>query len=127
VQTTLLEKLKETLMDRKREEQMKWNVSHTEIENGINNVWSIKEIVNTFLWRYMDHPKPMTEDEVYNHIYSIECLIDLYCEKLMDTYCKVYELDEYASDEMKAYRDKIFSSQEVQEAITKVKKTKKVK
>lgn len=106
---------------------MKWNVSHTEIENGINNVWSVTDVIKTFLWRYLDHPEPMTEDEVYNHVYSIECLIDLYCEKLMDTYCKVYELNEYASEEVKAYRDKILSSQEVREAITEVKKTKKAK
>ena len=111
---------------------MKWNVSHTEIEEGINAVWGVKDVINTFLWRYMDHPRPMTEDEVWNHLYSIECLLDLHCEKLMDTYCKVYELNEYASDEAKAYREKLLNSAEVQQAIKELKeeqnkKTKKAK
>jgi len=101
---------------------MKWNISHTEIENGINAVWGVKDVINTFLWRYMDHPRPMTEDEVWNHVYSIECLLDLHCEKLMDTYCKVYELNEYASDEAKARRDAIFNSVGVQKAIKELKK-----
>jgi hypothetical protein len=46
----------------------------------------------------------MTEDEVWNHVFSIECLLDLHCEKLMDTYCKVFQLNQYASDEAKAKR-----------------------
>jgi hypothetical protein len=101
---------------------MKWNVSHTEIEDGINAVWGVKDVINTFLWRYMDHPRPMTEDEVWNHLYSIECLLDLHCEKLMDTYCKVYGLNEYASDEVKAYRESILNGTDVQQAIKELKK-----
>jgi hypothetical protein len=100
---------------------MKWNVSHTEIEDGIYAVWGLTDMIKTFLWRYCDHPKPMTEDEVYNHIYSIECLLDLHCEKLMDTYCKVYELNEYASEEAKAYREKLFNGAGVQKALKDIK------
>jgi hypothetical protein len=55
----------------------------------------------------MDHPKHMTEDEMCNHLFAISTLIELHCEKLMDTYCKVYNLNEYASDEVKAKRAKI--------------------
>jgi hypothetical protein len=40
----------------------------------------------------------------------------------MDTYCKVYELNEYASDEAKARRDAIFNSVGVQKAIKELKK-----
>jgi hypothetical protein len=103
---------------------MKWDVSHTEIEDGINNVWGIKDIVDTFMWRYLDHPRPMTEDEVWNHLAAISTLLDMHCEKLMDTYCKVYELNEYASDEVKAYRDSILNGAKVQKAIKELKKTK---
>jgi hypothetical protein len=110
---------------------MKWNVSHTEIEDGISAVWGVKDIVDTFMWRYLDHPIPMTEDEVHNHLAAISTLLDMHCEKLMDTYCKVYELNEYASEEAKAYRDKLLNSVGVQKAIKKLKeeqnKKKKVK
>jgi hypothetical protein len=34
----------------------------------------------------------------------------MHCEKLMDTYCKVYKLNEYAPDEVKARRADILNS-----------------
>ena len=78
--------------------------NYQKLEDDIMAVWGVKDVVSTFLWRYLDHPRPMTEDEVWNHVYSIECLLDLHCEKLMDTYCQVFQLNEYASDEAKAKR-----------------------
>jgi hypothetical protein len=78
-----------------------------EIENGISAVWGVKDIVDTLIWRCMDHPKPMTEDEIYNHLHAISVLIDMHCEKLMDTYCKVYKLNEYAPDDVKERREQI--------------------
>lgn len=80
---------------------------YQKIEDGIVAVWGVKDVINTFLWRYLDHPKPMTEDEVWNHVYAIECLLDLHCEKLMDTYCQVYELNQYASAETKERRAQV--------------------
>ena len=82
----------------------------SEIEDGISAVWGIKDIVNTLIWRCMDHPRVMTEDEMHNHLFAISTLIELHCEKLMDTYCKVYNLNEYASDEVKAKRAQILNS-----------------
>lgn len=77
------------------------------LEDDISAIWGIKDIVSTFLWRYLDHPKHMTEDEVWNHVYAIETLIDLHCEKMMDTYCRVFKLNQYATDEEKARRAEI--------------------
>jgi hypothetical protein len=88
---------------------IEWAKPH-EIEDGISAVWGIKDIVDTLIWRCMDHPKSMTEDEIYNHLFAISTLIDLHCEKLMDTYCKVYKLNEYAPDEVKAKREAILNS-----------------
>jgi len=85
---------------------IEWAKPH-EIEDGISAVWGVKDIVDTLIWRCMDHPKPMTEDEIYNHLHAISTLIDMHCEKLMDTYCKVYKLNEYASDEVKAKRAEV--------------------
>jgi GrpB-like predicted nucleotidyltransferase (UPF0157 family) len=108
------------------------NLSHTEIEDGINAVWGIRDILETIIWRYCDHPRVMTEDEVWNHLSAVSTLLELHCEKLMDTYCQVYELNEYASDEAKAYRDKLLNSAGVQKALKELKeeqnkKTKKAK
>jgi hypothetical protein len=83
-----------------------WAEPH-QIEDGITAVWGVKDIVDTLTWRYLDHPRQMTEDEMYNHLHAISVLIDMHCEKLMDTYCKVYQLNEYASDEVKAKRAEI--------------------
>jgi hypothetical protein len=81
----------------------------SEIEDGISAVWGVKDIVDTLMWRYLDHPKVMSEDEMYNHLHAVSVLIDMHCEKLMDTYCKVYNLNEYASDEVKARRAEILN------------------
>ena len=80
---------------------IEWAKPH-EIEDGISAVWGVKDIVDTLTWRYMDHPRPMSEDEMLNHLCAISTLLDMHCEKLMDTYCKVFNLNEYASDEAKA-------------------------
>jgi hypothetical protein len=88
---------------------VKWAEPH-QIEDGIASVWGVKEIVDTLMWRYLDHPREMTEDEMYNHLHAISVLIDMHCEKLMDTYCKVYNLNEYASDEVKAKRAELLNS-----------------
>lgn len=78
--------------------------NYQDLEDRIYDVWAVKDIVDTVIWRYVDHPKPMTEDQMWNHLESISVLLNLHCEKLMDTYCKVFELNEYASDEVKERR-----------------------
>ena len=76
-----------------------------DLEDDIVKVWTVKDDIDLLIWRYIDHPKPMTEDEVWNHLAGISSRLDLYCEKLWDTYCKKFELDDYASEEKKAYRE----------------------
>jgi len=55
----------------------------------------------------MDHPEVMTEDEMANQLIAVEYTLDLYCEKLFDEYKKIAQLDEYATDEAKAYREEM--------------------
>lgn len=95
---------------------------HYRLEDDINKVWGIKDMLDTFMWRYLDHPKPMTEDEVWNHIAGISTLLDMHCEKLMDTYCRVFELNEYASPEVKARRAEMLSQLVTQPKAKKAKK-----
>jgi hypothetical protein len=75
-----------------------------DLEEAISNVWAVKEDIELLIWRFVDHPERMTEDEIWNHLAGIVSNFDLKCEKLWDTYCKKFELDHYASEERKAYR-----------------------
>lgn len=96
-------------------------MTKVDFECRIHQVWSVKEHVDLLLWRYMDHPEVMTEDEVANQLCAISCAIDLYCEKLFDDYKKHFELDEYASEEAIARREELL------EKILKKEKGKKKK
>lgn len=81
--------------------------SITDLETHIHNLWTVKQQIQTLLWRYMDHPEVMTEDEMANQLIAVEYTLDLYCEKLFDEYKKIAQLDEYATDEAKAYREEM--------------------
>ena len=75
-----------------------------DLENDIMNVWAVKDHLDKVIWRMMDHPEVMSEDQVWNHLESVKQSLDLHCESLMDTFLQVFELNEYASDEVKALR-----------------------
>ena len=78
-----------------------------DLETHIHNLWTVKEQVRTLLWRYLDHPEQMSEDEMANHLIAIEYTLDLYCEKIFDEYKQIAQLDEYATEKAKAYREKL--------------------
>lgn len=83
-----------------------------DLEAAIMDVWAIKDQVNKLRWRMYDCPELLSEDEEHNHIMGIEYAIELNCSKLMDTFCQVFELNEYATDEMKALRSRILTKLE---------------
>lgn len=75
-----------------------------DLEDAITNVWTVKDDIELLIWRYVDHPAVMTEDEVWNHLSGIASRLDLLCEKLWDSYCRKFQLDAYATEEALAYR-----------------------
>ena len=75
-----------------------------DLENDIMNVWAVKDHLDKVIWRMIDHPEILSEDQVWNHLEAVKQSIDLHCEKLMDTFLQVFQLNEYATDEMKALR-----------------------
>jgi hypothetical protein len=81
-----------------------------ELENDIMNVWAIKDQVSLLRWRMYDHPELLSEDNEHNYIMAVEYNIDLHCAKLMDTYCQVFQLNEYATAEMKARREQVLNN-----------------
>ena len=85
-----------------------------DLENDIMNIWAIKDQVSMLRWRMYDHPELLSEDDEHNYIMAIEYNIDLHCSKLMDTFCQVFELNEYASVEVKEMRAAILRGHEEQ-------------
>lgn len=75
-----------------------------DLENDIMNVWAVKDHLDKVIWRMMDHPEVMSEDQVWNHLEAVKQSLDLHCESLLDTFLQVFQLNEYASDEMKERR-----------------------
>ena len=71
--------------------------------------WQTSDDIDLLYKHHGDHPKPMTEDEVGNALWGIKVLHDMRMEKLMDTYCRKFELDQYCTDPVKlAAREKMF-------------------
>lgn len=81
-----------------------------DMEQDILSIWDLKKDLETFLELYCDRPKPMTEDEVYNYVYGIANTLDLRIERLWDSFCQCFLLDEYATDEAMEARQKVFES-----------------
>lgn len=81
-----------------------------DLESAIMDVWATKDHLDKVIWRMIDHPEVMSQDQVWNHLEAVKQNIDLHCEKLMDTFCQVYELNEYASAEMKELRAQMLAT-----------------
>jgi hypothetical protein len=94
-----------------------------DLEDAISSVWAVKDDIELLIWRFIDHPQHMTEDEVWNHLAGIASILDLKCEKLWDTYCKKFELDAYATPEALAYRAEFLKG--IREAAEKAEKAEK--
>jgi hypothetical protein len=82
---------------------------HIDLESAIMVAWQTSEDLDLLYKHHGDHPVPMTEDDVANALWGIKVLHDMRMEKLMDTYCRKMELDQYCTDPEKlAQRKKMF-------------------
>ena len=89
------------------------NKDRFDLENEIMHVWSLKDMVDNIIWKQLDAPYPVqSEDALANQLLAVSTMIDLHCDKLMDTFCQVFELNEYASEEVKELRRKLMESAE---------------
>jgi len=78
--------------------------SKIDLESAIMVAWQTSEDLDLLYKHHGDHPVPMTEDEVGNALWGIKILHDMRMEKLMDTYCRKMELNEYCTDPEKLAR-----------------------
>lgn len=84
---------------------------HIDLESAIMVAWQTSDDIDLLYKHHGDHPVPMTEDEVGNALWGIKVLHDMRMEKLMDTYCRKMELDQYCTDPEKlAAREQMFPS-----------------
>jgi hypothetical protein len=81
-----------------------------DLEGAIMKAWQTSDDLDLLFKHYGDHPVPMTEDEVLNALLGIKVIHDMRMEKLMDTYCRKFELDQYCTDPEKlAARQELFN------------------
>jgi hypothetical protein len=78
--------------------------SKIDLESAIMLAWQTSEDIDLLYKHHGDHPVPMTEDDVANALWGIKVLHDMRMEKLMDTYCRKMELNEYCTDPEKLAR-----------------------
>jgi hypothetical protein len=80
-----------------------------DLEQAIMVAWQTADDIDLLFKHHGDAPRPMTEDEVGNALLGIKVLHDMRMEKLMDTYCRKFELDQYCTDPVKlAAREQLF-------------------
>ena len=82
-----------------------------DLEQAIMLAWQTSDDIDLLFKHHGDAPRPMTEDEVGNALLGIKILHDMRMEKLMDTYSRKFELDQYCTDPEKlAARDALFGN-----------------
>lgn len=72
--------------------------NNVDLESAIMVAWQTSEDLDLLFKHHGDHPVPMTEDEVSNVLLGIKVLHEMRMEKLMDTYCRKFELNQYCTD-----------------------------
>lgn len=93
-----------------------------DLEQAIMLAWQTSDDLDLFYKHHGDHPVVMTEDEVGNALWGIKILHDMRMEKLMDTYCRKFELNQYCTDP-----DKIAAREQLGFPVIKQKKGSKKK
>jgi hypothetical protein len=79
-----------------------------DLESAIMVAWQTSDDLDLLYKHHGDHPVPMTEDQVANALWGIKVLHDMRMEKLMDTYCRKFELDQYCTDPVKLAQREAF-------------------
>ena len=84
--------------------------NQTKLEDKIMRAWATSDDLEDFIMHYYEGTKRMTEDDVFNVVWGIKELHDIRMQQLMDLYCRTFQLDEYAPDEIKELREQIFNN-----------------
>lgn len=66
------------------------------LEQDLMNFSQIIDELDMLHEKYIDGPKPMTEDEVSNYIFALQHMCKLRYDRVWDTFCQAFELDDYS-------------------------------
>jgi len=79
------------------------------LEEKIYRVWATSDDLEDFINQYYEGEVPMSQDDVFNIVWGLKEMHDIRCKQLFDIFKRTFQLDEYASDEVKELREQIFN------------------
>lgn len=82
------------------------------LEERIMRAWATSDDIEDFINRFYEFERRMTDDEVFNLVWGIREMHDARMEILMDTFKRMFELDQYSSTATKELRKSIFNDKE---------------
>jgi hypothetical protein len=84
--------------------------NQVKMEDKIMRVWATSDDLEDFITHFYEGTERMTEDQVFNVVWGIKELHDIRMRQLMDLYCRTFQLDQYAPDEVKELRESVFEN-----------------
>jgi hypothetical protein len=67
-----------------------------DLEQDLMNFSQITDELDMLHEQLLDGPKPMTEDEISNYIFALQHMCKLRYDRVWDTFCQAFELDDYS-------------------------------
>ena len=73
-----------------------------DVEQEISELHSFSEMIKNYADMLYDGTWKQTQDDIHTTLHGFANLLIAHCEKMMDTHCKHYELNQYAPPEKRA-------------------------
>ena len=73
-----------------------------DVEQEITELHSFSEMIKNYADMLYDGTWKQTQDDIHTTLHGFANLLIAHCEKMMDTHCKHYELNQYAPPEKRA-------------------------
>ena len=73
-----------------------------DVEQEISELHSFSEMIKNYADMLYDGTWKQTQDDIHTTLHGFANLLIAHCEKMMDTHCKHYELNQYAPPDKKA-------------------------
>lgn len=86
-----------------------------DLENDINALWSSTADLKTVVEMMYDSDFIYDADRTWNVLYGLAEIMEAKIGKLEDTFCQVFELNQYAPQEVKEYRERFYSTAKEQQ------------
>jgi hypothetical protein len=101
VQYGVIAMLEEAIMGKNKDNK---RALQDKIEESVNSIYTIVEDIKLLYKTYGDRRTPMTEDEVMNALIGLESKAEMVAYWAENAYEQYFEMNDYASEEVKARR-----------------------